>query len=50
MAKFDLHWIWFVLAVAALVAAVLAQGLVAAFYVAAVVSLCAGIWLLLRKR
>lgn len=50
MEKLGPHWIWFFLAVAALAAAVVAQGLAAAFYVAAVVFLGAGIWFLIRRR
>lgn len=49
MDKFNLGWLWFVLAIAALATAVAAKAMAALFYVAAIVFLGVGIWFLLKK-
>lgn len=49
MEKLGAGWLWFALAIAALVAAVAAQGMAALFYVLAAAAGVAGIYVLLKK-
>jgi hypothetical protein len=49
MDKFNVSWVWFALAIAALVTAVVAKGMAALFFVLAIVCLVAGIFFVIRR-
>ncbi len=49
MEKFNIHWLWFVLAIAALAAGVMAKAMAALFYLLAVALAIVGIVMLVRR-